>query len=222
MRAGTQRWRPGVQAWMAGRRLRPGPGATCMHPPLTGPPPATPRPACSALFERATHLTLPPKKMKFLFKRYLDYEKRAGRWGAGRSADGCLPVVWCVGVCVCVWVGGGELAEALPLPHPPARPPAPTLQRGHRGAREEAGDGVCGGAGGGGVIRSMERPVVLTSLPCGTCGSSALPSLWNPLCGLFRGCKYCRQQGSSEGRSREGAAQDGERGAGLARRFNAG
>jgi rRNA biogenesis protein RRP5 len=33
---------------------------------------------CSALFERATHLQLPPKKMKFLFKRYLDYEKAHG------------------------------------------------------------------------------------------------------------------------------------------------
>jgi len=31
-----------------------------------------------ALFERATHLTLPPKKMKFMFKRYLDYEKEHG------------------------------------------------------------------------------------------------------------------------------------------------
>lgn len=31
-----------------------------------------------ALFERATHLSLPPKKMKFLFKRYLDYEKAHG------------------------------------------------------------------------------------------------------------------------------------------------
>ncbi|KAI3436621.1 hypothetical protein D9Q98_006038 [Chlorella vulgaris] len=31
-----------------------------------------------ALFERATHLQLPPKKMKFLFKRYLDYEKAHG------------------------------------------------------------------------------------------------------------------------------------------------
>ncbi|PRW55969.1 RNA binding rRNA processing [Chlorella sorokiniana] len=31
-----------------------------------------------ALFERATHLELPPKKMKFLFKRYLDYEKKHG------------------------------------------------------------------------------------------------------------------------------------------------
>eukprot|EP01024_Parvocaulis_polyphysoides_P069315 TRINITY_DN84821_c0_g1_i1.p2 TRINITY_DN84821_c0_g1~~TRINITY_DN84821_c0_g1_i1.p2 ORF type:complete len:170 (-),score=25.80 TRINITY_DN84821_c0_g1_i1:14-475(-) len=27
-----------------------------------------------ALFERATHLQLPPKKMKFLFKRYLQFE----------------------------------------------------------------------------------------------------------------------------------------------------
>lgn len=31
-----------------------------------------------ALFERATNLSLPPKKMKFLFKRYLDYEKQYG------------------------------------------------------------------------------------------------------------------------------------------------
>lgn len=31
-----------------------------------------------ALFERATHLQLPPRKMKFLFKRFLDYEKRHG------------------------------------------------------------------------------------------------------------------------------------------------
>lgn len=31
-----------------------------------------------ALFERATHLSLPPKKMKFLFKRYLQYEKEEG------------------------------------------------------------------------------------------------------------------------------------------------
>lgn len=31
-----------------------------------------------ALFERATNLSLPPKKMKFLFKRYLDYEKKYG------------------------------------------------------------------------------------------------------------------------------------------------
>ena len=30
------------------------------------------------LFERATHLALPPKKMKFLFRRYLDYEKSYG------------------------------------------------------------------------------------------------------------------------------------------------
>ena len=35
-------------------------------------------PLCRALFERATHLQLPPKKMKFLFKRYLDYEKAHG------------------------------------------------------------------------------------------------------------------------------------------------
>lgn len=39
--------------------------------------PQTPLP-CSALFERATHLQLPPKKMKFLFKRYLDYERQYG------------------------------------------------------------------------------------------------------------------------------------------------
>ncbi|KAG2498018.1 hypothetical protein HYH03_004276 [Edaphochlamys debaryana] len=31
-----------------------------------------------ALFERATHLPLPPKKMKFLFRRYLEYEKEEG------------------------------------------------------------------------------------------------------------------------------------------------
>lgn len=31
-----------------------------------------------SLFERATHLSLPPKKMKFVFKRYLDYEKAHG------------------------------------------------------------------------------------------------------------------------------------------------
>ncbi|GAB4820753.1 hypothetical protein N2152v2_007799 [Parachlorella kessleri] len=31
-----------------------------------------------ALFERATHLQLPPKKMKFLVKRYLEYEKKEG------------------------------------------------------------------------------------------------------------------------------------------------
>ena len=30
------------------------------------------------LFERATHLALPPKKMKFLFRRYLEYEKAHG------------------------------------------------------------------------------------------------------------------------------------------------
>jgi rRNA biogenesis protein RRP5 len=31
-----------------------------------------------SLFERATHLALPPKKMKFLFKRYLEYEREHG------------------------------------------------------------------------------------------------------------------------------------------------
>lgn len=31
-----------------------------------------------ALFERATHLTLPAKKMKFFFKKYLEYEKQHG------------------------------------------------------------------------------------------------------------------------------------------------
>ena len=31
-----------------------------------------------SLFERATHMQLPPKKMKFLFKRFLDYEKAHG------------------------------------------------------------------------------------------------------------------------------------------------
>lgn len=39
-----------------------------------------------ALFERATHLQLPPKKMKFLFKRYLDYERKRG------SAEGVAHV----------------------------------------------------------------------------------------------------------------------------------
>lgn len=31
-----------------------------------------------ALFERCIHLTLPPKKMKFMFKKYLEYEKKYG------------------------------------------------------------------------------------------------------------------------------------------------
>lgn len=31
-----------------------------------------------ALFERATSLSLPPKRMKFLFKKYLEYEKSVG------------------------------------------------------------------------------------------------------------------------------------------------
>ena len=31
-----------------------------------------------ALFERAVHMQLPPKKMKFLFKRYLQYEQGQG------------------------------------------------------------------------------------------------------------------------------------------------
>ena len=30
------------------------------------------------LFERATSLQIPPKKIKFLFKRYLDYETKHG------------------------------------------------------------------------------------------------------------------------------------------------
>ncbi len=49
-------------------------------PPLQPSLPASPSPCppCSALFERATHLQLPPKKMKFLFKRYLEYEKQHG------------------------------------------------------------------------------------------------------------------------------------------------
>ena len=34
------------------------------------------------LFERATSLQLPPKKMKFLFKRWLDYEASLGDQGA--------------------------------------------------------------------------------------------------------------------------------------------
>jgi rRNA biogenesis protein RRP5 len=31
-----------------------------------------------ALFERATAMQLPPKKMKFLFKRYLNFEREHG------------------------------------------------------------------------------------------------------------------------------------------------
>lgn len=31
-----------------------------------------------ALFERCIHMTLPPKKMKFVFKKYLEYEKKHG------------------------------------------------------------------------------------------------------------------------------------------------
>ena len=30
------------------------------------------------LFERAIHLSLPPKKMKFIFQRFLDFEKQHG------------------------------------------------------------------------------------------------------------------------------------------------
>eukprot|EP00873_Tetraselmis_striata_P024001 jgi/Tetstr1/444265/TSEL_032157.t1 len=33
---------------------------------------------CRSLFERVTYLQLPPKKMKFFFKRYLDFEKSHG------------------------------------------------------------------------------------------------------------------------------------------------
>ena len=33
---------------------------------------------CRGLLERATHLELNPKAMKFLFKRYLDFERRVG------------------------------------------------------------------------------------------------------------------------------------------------
>ena len=36
------------------------------------------QPRIRALFERSTHLALPAKKMKFLFKRYLEYEKQYG------------------------------------------------------------------------------------------------------------------------------------------------
>lgn len=31
-----------------------------------------------AIFERVIHLSLAPKRMKFFFKRYLDYEKQHG------------------------------------------------------------------------------------------------------------------------------------------------
>lgn len=36
------------------------------------------QPRTRALFERVTQLSLPPRKMKFLFKRWLDYEKQHG------------------------------------------------------------------------------------------------------------------------------------------------
>lgn len=36
------------------------------------------QPRIRALLERATHLSLPPRKMKILFKRWLDYEKQHG------------------------------------------------------------------------------------------------------------------------------------------------
>jgi len=34
--------------------------------------------SCRDIFERVIHLNLAPKKMKFFFKRYLDYEKKYG------------------------------------------------------------------------------------------------------------------------------------------------
>lgn len=34
--------------------------------------------SCRDIFERVIHLSLAPKKMKFFFKRYLDYEKKFG------------------------------------------------------------------------------------------------------------------------------------------------
>lgn len=33
---------------------------------------------CRDIFEKVIHLNLAPKKMKFFFKRYLDYEKKYG------------------------------------------------------------------------------------------------------------------------------------------------
>ena len=37
-----------------------------------------PSSACRHLFERVIHLSLSAKKMKFFFKRYLDFEKKCG------------------------------------------------------------------------------------------------------------------------------------------------
>lgn len=36
------------------------------------------KPRVRSLFERATHMQLPPKKMKFLFKRFLEFERSHG------------------------------------------------------------------------------------------------------------------------------------------------
>lgn len=37
-----------------------------------------PAPSHRDIFERVIHLSLAPKRMKFFFKRYLDYEKQHG------------------------------------------------------------------------------------------------------------------------------------------------
>lgn len=42
------------------------------------PPQAGDQARIRSLFERATSVALPPKKMKALFKRYLEYEKAHG------------------------------------------------------------------------------------------------------------------------------------------------
>ena len=51
---------------------------TPMHALAPTPAPPHTRARRRSLFERATHLQLPPRKMKFLFKRYLDYERARG------------------------------------------------------------------------------------------------------------------------------------------------
>ena len=66
-------------SWPAGRPL----ADSFPRRPAPPVPPSSPR--CSALFERATHLSLPPKKMKFLFKRYLEFER--GPRGSAAGAE---------------------------------------------------------------------------------------------------------------------------------------
>lgn len=82
---------------------------------------------CSALFERATHLQLAPKKMKFLFKRYLDYEKKHG--DAARCARAVLMAVLMAGVLLihCSLLTGWRAADSLRLPVCRSSNPLPPL-----------------------------------------------------------------------------------------------